>query len=111
MCVPGALELPVVLQRMAQTPEFDVLIAIGAVIKGDTYHFDLVCAESTRGISQIALDYEIPIINLVLTTYTENQALERTDRKGTEAARSALEMANLMKSLDSLLFDGEDYDS
>ena len=97
--VPGALEIPFALRRLADTEGFDVLIALGAVIKGDTYHFELVCNESAAGVSRVAHDADIPVVNAVLTTYTEEQAQERTLDKGTEAARVAVEMANLALDL------------
>lgn len=103
MTVPGALEIPITLQRLAQSGEFDVLIALGTVIKGGTYHFELVCNESARGVSQVALDYDIPIVNMILTTYSEDQAIERIEEKGLDAARCAIEMGNLMMALDDNL--------
>lgn len=103
MTVPGALEIPVTLQRLAQSGEFDVLIALGTVIKGGTYHFELVCNESARNVSQVALDYDLPIVNMILTTYTEDQAIERIEEKGLDAARCAIEMGNLMMALDDNL--------
>lgn len=94
--VPGALEIPLALQIFAEESHFDALIALGAVIRGETYHFELVANESGRGISQISLDYGIPVVNAVLTTENEAQALARTEEKGREAARVAIEMANLV---------------
>ncbi len=98
--VPGALELPVVLQRMAQSGKYDALIALGAVIRGDTYHFEVVSNESARGVSEVQLEYGIPIANAVLTTDTDEQAEARMSVKGAEAAAVAIEMANLLKALD-----------
>jgi 6,7-dimethyl-8-ribityllumazine synthase len=95
--VPGALELPLVLQTMAQSGEFDALVAIGAVIRGETYHFEIVAGESARGIIDVQLATGIPIANAVLTTENDDQALERMDQKGMEAAQAAVEMANLLK--------------
>jgi len=100
--VPGALEIPLALQKMADTMQFDALVAIGAVIRGETYHFDLVANESGAGITRIGLDLGIPIANAVLTTEDEDQALERMQEKGTDAAQVAVEMANLAIALDEL---------
>jgi 6,7-dimethyl-8-ribityllumazine synthase len=100
--VPGALEIPLALQKLAETQQFDALIAIGAVIRGETYHFELVANESAAGISRIALDFGIPIANAVLTTDTDEQAEVRMAEKGTEAARVAVEMANLAIALEEL---------
>jgi len=93
--VPGALELPFALQQMAATESFDALIALGAVIKGDTYHFEVVSNESASGITRVGLDFDIPIGNGVLTTYDEAQAAARADQKGYEAAQAAVELALL----------------
>ena len=98
--VPGALETPLVLQRMAQSGGFDALVAIGAVIRGETYHFDLVANESARGVSEVALQFGIPIGNGILTCDTEDQARARMHTKGYEAAQAALEIANLLDDLD-----------
>ncbi|MFN7835865.1 MAG: 6,7-dimethyl-8-ribityllumazine synthase [Burkholderiaceae bacterium] len=103
--VPGALEVPICLQRMAESAAFDALVALGAVVKGDTYHFELVCERSAAGIAQLALDYGIPIANAVLTAYTREQAEARMVEKGAEAARVAVEMGNLLLSLDDSLPD------
>lgn len=100
LTVPGALEIPVVLQRLASTGDFDALIALGAVIKGGTYHFELVCNESAAGVTRVGLDFNIPIANAVLTTYTDSQARDRIVDKGSEAARVAIELASLMLDLD-----------
>ncbi|MBS0308004.1 MAG: 6,7-dimethyl-8-ribityllumazine synthase [Proteobacteria bacterium] len=100
--VPGALELPVALQKLAETEQFDALIAIGAVIRGETYHFELVSNESGAGISRVALDYGIPIANAVLTTENDEQAEVRMAEKGADAARVAVEMANLTLALEEL---------
>ena len=100
--VPGALEIPVALQKMAESQQFDALVAVGAVIKGETYHFELVSNESAAGISRVALDFDMPIANAVLTTYTDEQAEARMIEKGTEAARVAVEMANLVLAIDEL---------
>lgn len=93
--VPGALEIPFALQKMAQTGEFDGLVALGAVIRGETYHFELVSNESGAGITRVGLDYGIPIANGVLTCDTDEQALARVVEKGRDCARTAVEMANL----------------
>ena len=92
--VPGALEIPVALQWMAQSGQFDALVAIGAVIRGETYHFEVVANESARGVMEIALQSGLPIANGILTTEDEAQAEARLD-KGAEAVRVALEMAQL----------------
>jgi 6,7-dimethyl-8-ribityllumazine synthase len=98
--VPGALELGVTLARMAETLEFDALIALGAVIRGETYHFEIVSNESAAAISRIALETSIPIANGVLTTDTDEQAEERAAEKGRDCARCAVEMANLIAALE-----------
>ncbi len=100
--VPGALEIPMALQKMALTDQFDALIALGAVIRGDTYHFEVVSNQSTSGVAAVQLDTGIPIANGILTTDTDDQALTRMSRKGTEAALVAIEMANLMRDLDEV---------
>ncbi len=97
--VPGALELPLALQTMAQSGRFDALVALGAVIRGETYHFEVVSNESARGITDVQLNSGIPIANAVLTTENDDQALVRMVQKGTEAAQAAIEMANLTKAL------------
>ena len=96
--VPGALELPLMLQALAESEAFDALIAIGCVIRGDTYHFEVVCNTSAAGINQVALDYNIPVANGVLTVDDTAQAQARID-KGAECARVAVEMANLFLEL------------
>ena len=95
--VPGALEIPFALQAFATTENFDALIALGCVIKGDTYHFEIVCNESAAGISRVGLDNEMAIGNGVLTSYTEDQAVARAEQKGYEAARAAVEMSLLQE--------------
>jgi 6,7-dimethyl-8-ribityllumazine synthase len=97
--VPGALEIPLVLQRMAQSKRFDALIALGTVIRGDTYHFEIVANESARGVSEVQLHNSLPIANAILTTNVDEQAEERMNTKGKEAALVAIEMANLLKEL------------
>ena len=104
MSVPGALEIPLALQslaleRRAFTHRFDALIALGAVIRGETYHFEIVANESARGIIEVQLETGVPIANGVLTTSTEDQARSRAPVKGAEAARVAVEMANSLKAL------------
>ena len=97
--MPGALELPLTLQAMAQSDRFDALVALGAVIRGETYHFEVVSNESARGITDVQLNAGIPIANAVLTTDNDDQALVRMVQKGAEAAQAAIEMANLLKAL------------
>ncbi|MCL2875722.1 MAG: 6,7-dimethyl-8-ribityllumazine synthase [Betaproteobacteria bacterium] len=97
--VPGALEIPLTLQRLAHSGQFDALVALGAVIRGETYHFELVSNEMGRGISRIMLDSGLPIANGVLTTEDDDQALARMQGKGRDCARTAVEMANLLKAL------------
>ncbi len=98
--VPGALETPLVLQRMAQSGDFDALVALGAVIRGETYHFEIVANESAAGVSSVALEFGIPIGNGILTCENDAQALSRMDQKGYEAAQAALEIAALFDVLD-----------
>ncbi|MDR3410988.1 MAG: 6,7-dimethyl-8-ribityllumazine synthase [Formivibrio sp.] len=95
--VAGALEIPLVLQKLAHSKRYDALVALGAVIRGETYHFELVANESGAGVSRVALDFGIPIANAILTTETDEQAEVRMIEKGREAARVAVEMANLLK--------------
>jgi 6,7-dimethyl-8-ribityllumazine synthase len=97
--VPGALELPLVLKKMAQSGKYDALIALGAVIRGDTYHFEIVANEMASGITRVQLDTGIPIGNAVLTTEDEHQAIKRMTVKGREVAHCAVEMAQLLKTL------------
>jgi 6,7-dimethyl-8-ribityllumazine synthase len=97
--VPGALESPLVLRAMAVSGKFDALIALGAVIRGDTYHFEIVSNESARGISEVQLQTGVPIANAILTTDNDDQALVRMSVKGAEAASVAIEMVNLLKSI------------
>ncbi len=105
--VPGALEVPLALQRMAVTEQFDALIALGAVIRGETYHFELVSNESGAGITRIGLDYGMPIANAILTTENDEQAEARMAEKGADAARVAVEMSNLLIALDELVPEDE----
>ena len=98
--VPGALETPLALQHLAQSDDFDALVALGAVIRGETYHFEIVANESAAGVSSVALEFGIPIGNGILTCETEAQATARMDAKGFEATQAALEMANLGTALE-----------
>ena len=100
--VPGALEIPLALSKLAQTGEFDALVAIGAVVRGETYHFEVVSNESAAGVSRVALEFTIPVANAILTTDTDAQAEARAAEKGTDAARVAVEMANLAAAISSL---------
>ena len=97
--VPGALEIPFALQKMAETGEFDGLVALGAVIRGETYHFELVSNESAAGITRISIDSGLPIANGVLTCDTDEQAQVRVQVKGAECAQAVVEMANLALAL------------
>lgn len=96
--VPGALEIPLALQWLAQSGRFDALVALGAVIRGDTYHFDVVANESARGVMDVMLEFGVPVANAILTIDDEAQAKARLD-KGAEAVRVALEMARLKMQL------------
>ena len=100
--VAGALEIPIALQKLALTNEFDALVAIGAVIRGETYHFEVVSNESAAGVMRVSLDHDLPIANAILTTNTDEQALARVTVKGAEAALVAIEMANLAASLSKI---------
>lgn len=97
--VPGALEIGVALAAMAQSDDFDALIAIGCIIRGETYHFELVANESGAAVTRVSLDHSVPIANAVLTVENEAQAWARAEDKGRDAARVAVEMANLMDDL------------
>ena len=97
--VPGALEVPVALKAMADSEDFDALIALGCIIRGETYHFELVANESGAGVSRVALDHQIPVANAILTVENEDQAWARAADKGRYAARVAVEMANLLDDL------------
>jgi 6,7-dimethyl-8-ribityllumazine synthase len=99
VCVPGALEIPLALQWMAQSGRFDALAAVGIVIRGETYHFEIVANESARGVMDVALEFGLPVANGILTTENEAQALARLD-KGAEAVKVALEMARLKERMD-----------
>ena len=99
IAVPGALEAPLALQKLAYGGEYDALIALGAVIRGETYHFEIVANESASAIASVQLDSGVPIANGILTTENDAQALARTMEKGADCAMTAIEMANLMKRL------------
>ena len=97
--VPGALEVPVALMAMAEKLKYDALIALGCIIRGETYHFELVANESGAGVSRVSLDYQLPIANAILTTENMAQAVARQSDKGRDAARVAVEMANLLEAI------------
>jgi 6,7-dimethyl-8-ribityllumazine synthase len=97
--VPGALEVPVALLAMAEKLKYDALVAVGCIIRGETYHFELVANESGAGVSRVALDYQLPIANAILTTENLEQAIARKTEKGRDAARVAVEMANLLEEI------------
>lgn len=97
--VPGALEVPVALKALAGQDEFDALVAIGCIIRGETYHFELVANESGAGVTRVSLDHELPIANAILTVENLAQAEARVEDKARDAARVAIEMANLMDEL------------
>ena len=97
--VPGALEVPITLQRFADSGRFDALIALGAVIRGDTYHFEIVSNESAAGLTAVQLETGVPIANGILTCESEQQARDRIERKGTDCAQVAVQMARLMEAI------------
>jgi 6,7-dimethyl-8-ribityllumazine synthase len=97
--VPGALEIPIALQALADDEANQALIALGCIVRGETYHFELVANESSAGVTRVSLDCEIPIVNAILTVDDEAQAWARADDKGRDAARVAVEMANLLDAL------------
>jgi 6,7-dimethyl-8-ribityllumazine synthase len=97
--VPGALEVALALHALAESEDYDALIALGCIIRGETYHFELVANESGAAVTRVALDHGIPIANAVLTVENEEQAWARATDKGRDAARVAVEMANLMEDL------------
>ncbi len=97
--VPGALEVPLALQALAESDDFDALIALGCIVRGETYHFELVANESGAGVSRVALDHRLPVANAILTVENMDQAWARTHDKGRDAARVAVEMANLLDEL------------
>jgi len=98
--VPGALEVPLALQKMANTGKYDALIALGAVIRGETYHFEIVANESAGGITTVGLDTGVPVANGILTTENDDQAAARASQKGADCAAAAIEMANLLKKIE-----------
>ncbi len=97
--VPGALEIPVALKALAEREQHDALVALGCIIRGETYHFELVANESGAGVSRVALDHQLPVANAILTVENVEQAWARADAKGRDAARVAVEMANLLDDL------------
>lgn len=97
--VPGALEVPLALQAMANSEQYDALVALGCIIRGETYHFELVANESGSGVTRLTLDYQLPIANAILTVENEEQAEARVVDKSRDAARVAVEMANLLEAL------------
>ena len=97
--VPGALEIPLVLQSMAQSGRYDALIALGAVIRGDTYHFEVVSNDACRAVMEVQLDTGVPVANGILTCENDDQALARTQQKGSDCAQAAVEVANLLRAL------------
>ena len=97
--VPGALEVPIALNALAESEGYDALIALGCIVRGETYHFELVANESGAAVTRVGLDHQIPIANAILTVENEAQAWARTEEKGRDAARVAVEMANLMEDL------------
>ena len=97
--VPGALEVALALQAMAEKSKYDALVALGCIIRGETYHFELVANESGAAVTRIGLDYQLPIANAILTTEDMAQAVARQVEKGRDAARVAVEMANLLETL------------
>ena len=99
LTVPGALEIPVVLKALAEDGDYDALIALGCIIRGETYHFELVANESGAGVTRVSLDHRLPIANAILTVEDEAQAWARAEEKGRDAARVAVEMANLLEDL------------
>ena len=97
--VPGALEVPLALQGLAEHADFDALVALGCIIRGETYHFELVANESGAATTRVGLDYHLPIANAIITTKNLEQAIARQTEKGVDAARVAVEMANLLDEL------------
>lgn len=107
MTVPGALEIPFALSRLADTGDYDALIALGAVIRGETYHFEIVSDRSSEGIERVSYDFDIPVANGVLTCENDEQCKARTAMKGKDCAQCAVEMARLAEKFPS---DFADYD-
>ena len=99
LAVPGALEIPLVLKALAEEGDCDALIALGCIVRGETYHFELVANESGAGVSRVSLDHRLPVANAILTVENEAQAWARAEEKGRDAARVAVEMANLLEDL------------
>ena len=97
--VPGALEIPVALQAMAEKGGYDALVALGCIIRGETYHFELVANESAAGVTRVSLDYQLPVANVILTTENLEQAIARQTDKGVDAAKVVVEMANLLERI------------
>jgi 6,7-dimethyl-8-ribityllumazine synthase len=100
LTVPGALEAPLALAALAGNGDFDALIGLGCVIRGETYHFEVVAEQSAAGLARVALDHHLPVVNAILTTENDEQARARVEEKGAEAARVAVEMANLLWTLE-----------
>ena len=98
--VPGALEIPLVLQSMAQSRRFDALVALGAVIRGDTYHFEVVSNDACRAVMEVQLETGIPVANGILTCENDDQALARMQQKGSDCAQAAVEVANLLRAVE-----------
>ena len=99
LTVPGALEIPLALKALAEDGDCDALVALGCIIRGETYHFELVANESGAGVSRVALDHRLPVANAILTVENQDQAWARAEEKGRDAARVAVEMANLLEDL------------
>jgi 6,7-dimethyl-8-ribityllumazine synthase len=97
--VPGALEVPIALQALAEKGTYDALIALGCIVRGETYHFELVANESAAGVNRVSLDYQLPIANVILTTENLDQAVARQTDKGRDGARVAVEMSNMLDEL------------
>ena len=97
--VPGALEIPLVLQTMAQSRRFDALVALGAVIRGDTYHFEVVSNDACRAVMEVQLETGVPVANGILTCENDDQALARMQQKGSDCAQAAVEVANLLRAV------------
>ncbi|MFM1849202.1 MAG: 6,7-dimethyl-8-ribityllumazine synthase [Burkholderiaceae bacterium] len=106
--VPGALEIPLSLAQLAETGRFDALIALGAVIRGETYHFEVVSNESCAGVSRVSLEFHLPVANGILTTEDDAQAMARAEEKGRDCAMAAIEMANLLFAIDDRLGGSDD---
>lgn len=105
--VPGALEIPLVLAQAADTGRFDALIALGAVIRGETYHFEVVSNEACAGVSRVSLDHRVPVANGILTTEDDDQAFARAEEKGRDCAMAAIEMANLIFVIDEHMVEDD----